>query len=238
MSFPGTFAPTLFTPAGFNNTLSTSFNGVDEYVQTAVDFSGDTQFTISGWFFRSTASQRIDIAQTDDGNSDRVKLILDSSGPATIVFGAASRSSSSLGTGWFHLVYTYNGSLSASARIKLYVDGVLAGNTTGTPATSVPTIGNSQTLRIGNDNGSSTFANGNIDEVTVWGVDLSLAEVVALYNSGTPNDPRIHSQSTNLVNYWRMGDGDNATTIIDRVGSDNGTLVNMDASNYDTEIPT
>ena len=233
-----TFPFTNFTAAGFENLLSTNFNGVDEYVQTSKDFSGATEFTISGWFYRTSDAHRLDISQSDNANSNRVKLILNSDTTAIVVIGSSSRKSVALGTGWYHLVFVYDGTLTAADRIKLYVDGVLEGVTTGTPPSSVPVIGSSQTLRIGQDNGASRFAQGNLDEVTIWDVPLTSGEVDELYNSGTTFNPETHSQSANLVNYWRMGDGDDATTIFDHIGTDDGTLVNMDASNYTTDVPS
>lgn len=230
--------PMTMMGGGWENLLSTSFNGVDEYVQTSVDFSGATEFTISGWYYRATAAQRIDITQSNNANSNRVKLLLNSTGPAVIALDQSSRTSSPLGTGWYHIVMVYDGSLSVAARIRLYVNGALEGNTVGTPPTSVSTIGDSQTLRLGQDNGSGVHSTGNLDEVTIWSNPLSAGEVTELYNAGTPLDPLSHSQAASLSSYYRMGDGDSDTTIFDNIGTDDGTLVNMDASNYTTDVPT
>ena len=232
-----TFPFTIFSSSLFENLLSTSFDGVDEFVQTTVDLSGSTSFSISGWYFRATATQRLDIDQVDNANSNRIKLLINSGGGAVMVISGSSIFSPTLTTGWFHLVGVYDGSLAINQRMKLYVDGVLQGTPSGTPPTSIPTIGDGQKLLIGKDNGPGAFSNGNIDEVTVWGGALSDSDVLELYNSGDPNDPQAHSQSSILVNYWRMGDGDSATTIFDQVGSDNGTLVNMNSSNYVSDTP-
>lgn len=237
-----TFPMTLMD-GGFTNSLSTNFNGVDEYVQTSVDFSGLSTLTMSGWFHRDLVTQRLDISQTDNSNANKVKLILNSSilnpsSPAVFVVGGSLLTSSVLGTGWFHLAATYDGAAVAADRLKLYVNGVLNGVLSGVPPTSLPIIGDSQTLRLGQDNGTSRFADGNLDEITIWSSTLTAGEITELYNSGTPFDPKKHTQSANLVNYWRMGDKDSATTIFDNAGSDDGTLVNMDASNYVTEVPS
>jgi len=131
--------PIAVMGGGFSITFSGSFNGVDEYIQTDVDFSGEPQFTLSGWFYRATQAQRIDIAQTDSSNTNRIKLILNSSGAAVLTVQSSSRTSVVLGTGWFHLVLVYDGSEVSAARTKLYVDGSLEGNTSGTPPTVIPT---------------------------------------------------------------------------------------------------
>lgn len=232
-----TFPITLFSP-GFINELSTQFNGIDEDIDTPKDFSGDTSLTITGWFNRALATQRIDIAQSESANVNRLKLILDGTGPAFAVLNSAFITSPALGTGWIHLGYVYDGSLAVANRLKLYVDGVQSGSLTGTPLTSIPTItGANSQLRFGKDNGSSTFSDGNLDEIGVWSVALSDAEILEVYNSGKPTDLTNHSQSLPLTNWWRMGDGDNATTVFDNVGSDDGTLNNMDASNYESNVP-
>ena len=229
-----TFPMTL--TGGYKNRYSTLFNGIDEYVQTSVDFSGLSAFTISGWFYRDLTTQRLDITQSDNSNNNRVKVILNSNGSAYCVVDGSSLISSSLGTGWIHIAATFDGSAAVADRIKLHVNGGLDGVLSGVPPTSVSIIGNSQTLRLGQDNGSSSFSDGNLDEVTTWNVALDRTEILELYNGRKPRDPKQHSQSGNLTNYWRMGDGDSATTIFDKVGADDGTLVNMDASNYVTNV--
>ena len=159
-----TFPMTLMG-GGFNNSLSTIFDGVDEYVQTSVDFSGLSALTLSGWFYRDLVTQRLDISQTDNGNADRIKITLNSSTSAFFVVGGSFLTSSVLGTGWFHIAATFDGSAVAADRLKLYVNGVIDGVLTGVPPTSLPIVGDSQTLRLGNDNGTSSFTDGNIDEL-------------------------------------------------------------------------
>jgi hypothetical protein len=113
-------------------------------------------------------------------------------------------------------------------------------------------------LFIGRDDlGNATtsnfkYANGAIDEVSIWGVELSAAEVMDLYTGGPykhvdgsslfghspeqaniipgPGDLSKHTQYTNLVSWWRLGDtGDTVSdagvisTAVDKKGSNNLT---------------
>ena len=72
--------------------------------------------------------------------------------------------------------------------------------------------------------------------IYVGGRVLTGAEITALYNGGTPRNPhRITTLGSDLKSWWRFGDSrDDATTVYDEIGSNNLTLVNMDASNYVT----
>lgn len=81
----------------------------------------------------------------------------------------------------------------------------------------------------------ANFYAGLLDEVTyLSGRIFTAGEVASLYNSGTRTNPRkLASIQADLETWWRMGESrDNATTIYDEIGSNNLTLVNMDASNY------
>ena len=144
-------------------------------------------------------------------------------------FGGAGGYSTSGGTivagTWNHALWTvrniggvYTGSVWLNA---VQVGGnIVAGNMTD--ATSQAKIG---------AGGSSSTApnpfNGNIDEVTIWNVGMTSAQITALYNANKPNDPTTHSLVANLTHLYRMGDDDTYPTILDKVGVFNGTCTNM-----------
>lgn len=81
-------------------------------------------------------------------------------------------------------------------------------------------------------NASGALKRSNRTEVVMGMGSIGSTEVTWLYNGGTRRNPHRYP----LGHTWyRMGESrDNATTIYDEIGSNNLTLVNMDASNYVT----
>lgn len=74
----------------------------------------------------------------------------------------------------------------------------------------------------------SDLYSGKAGEVAVFDTALSLAQLQAIYNGGTPQDISGHA---NLVNYWRNGV---YPTIEDLAGSDDFTMTNMVAGDITT----
>ncbi len=73
-----------------------------------------------------------------------------------------------------------------------------------------------------------------VDEFAVWQSDQT-SKIATIYNLGIPND----ISSLNPVSWWRMGEDDTFPTITDiGSGSSNGTMLNMDASDIVTDVPT
>ena len=80
---------------------------------------------------------------------------------------------------------------------------------------------------------------GELDEVSLWTVELSQSDVTAIYNSGTPTD-LSSSGISGLINWWRNGDPTGTAaypTIVDQVGSNNGTMTNMTDTQIVTSVP-
>ena len=127
---------------------------------------------------------------------------------------------------WVHVVGVYEGGTSPSS-LKVYVNGSLTG--TGAGSTSYVTMENeSKPFRIGRDV-NSNYGDFSVDEVAIWGIALDADEVTELYES--PISLSSHSQASNLVSWWRMGDGANDTTssIEDQIGSNDATVSNVSA---------
>lgn len=94
-----------------------------------------------------------------------------------------ARTTTAIGTGaWKHVIYTRTGTTN-----KIYIDG-----TSDTLASDVTQSGNitysTDALWFGQRNGGLRF-NGKLDEIGIWDVALSQAEIDELYNSGTGFDP-------------------------------------------------
>jgi len=143
------------------------------------------------------------------------------------------KTSTALGaTTWYHITATYDGAggATATAGIKIYIDGT-SDTLTKTPSSSYVIMRNTAAdVIIGAETSASTFFEGKLDEISVWKKELTQAEVTELYNSGCPEDLRFHtaykSTATDLVAWWRFETSgvdinmiDTTTTIQDHGGS-------------------
>jgi len=108
---------------------------------------------------------------------------------------------------WHHVVCTYSGNEN-DASFKIYVNGA---------AVSISNSG----LKIGTYNGMDTSAGGHpglighqdlnsaLCDISVWKIELSAAQIVSLYNGGSPTnllkEDFYKSDKNSLVCWWRMG---------------------------------
>ena len=82
----------------------------------------------------------------------------------------------------------------------------------------------------------SQYFDGKIDEVAVWNEELSAEDVTALYNSGNGLKASANSgnydNSGDLIGYWKFNEGTGSTLTDSTSNSNNGTLTNMDSSDW------
>jgi hypothetical protein len=90
----------------------------------------------------------------------------------------------------------------SSGTVTGYQDGIAlsASGNVGDNNITLDTIGGSGT------NGALVVFQGKISEVAIWNAALSTNQVKQLYNGREPFDARNVAKS-NLISYWRMGDG-------------------------------
>ncbi|MBB03992.1 MAG: hypothetical protein CML03_00460 [Pseudooceanicola sp.] len=169
-------------------TKSMEFDGVDDYLianSTLGSFTG----SFSCWVIRD--------------NTSSYDYILD------------TRGASSGGTGYIYF-NTGDNTLIVSSGTR-YVDGVAA--------TEIPTDGKwhnvvvtgmtldiDEDIRFGRSKSGSHEYEGKITEAGIWDRTLTALEVASLYNQGVPTNllvSRGDYVATNLVGYWKMGDGTN-----------------------------
>jgi len=215
--------PYLFgTP--FTNTKSTTFDGVDEYVNFGNVAARKVQTqTISFWVkpLVSTADSVLINGSTGVGNQGlEVYWLFNTFGVringSTVAIGGNPLNQ------WTHIAISYDGTT-----LKKMVNGVLLSNSTFTNINYTFYTGLVAAL------GPYGFANVKIDELAFWTSDQS-ANFSTMYNGGEPGD----LTALNPFNWYRMGDGDTFPTIID-YGSNgtNGTMVNMSNANFTTDVP-
>jgi hypothetical protein len=105
---------------------------------------------------------------------------------------------------WIYVVGTYNGDESdADAGIKIYINGERVDDTNDSSGSYTAMEDKGGVVSIGANLSQSKFANGCTTEVSIWGTELSEAEVNELYNDGKALDATTHSEKTNLKGYWR-----------------------------------
>jgi len=228
-----------------------SLNGTTQYVSIGQpsDLAGDvttTALTIGFWFQAATLHNAYIIGQgTASGPSYRYAMGIFSNGKVFAIVGNNGGSPAFPATPlytagqWRHLVL----SMTSSGTGTLYLDGasissITAGANNG-PTTVDWLIG---ALRNSNNSTISLPYGGLVDEVTIWSVGLSAAEVSELYNSGTPLSPWLHSRYATLIHHYCGGELDSSSTMFDRGFAADGTLVASPSySNFvapDTTPPT
>ena len=230
----------------FNNIYSTHFDGVDDYVSLGVTGMSAMKNTgtISAWFKLETVGSSGNIFQTRVDTDNRVYVFYHASNNelmGTYKAGGTSLSAISSdaveGDGlWHHVAVTWDSS--SANEIKLYLDGTLK-DTTSLTAGSI--TGSFANAAIGNNTAGGGFWKGNIDELVLFNKTLDSTEVRDLYNDGLPFNPE---PASNMIGYWKMGDGDlvgnsiaTFPTIVDETGNNNGTMTNMTSTDFKADVP-
>ena len=237
------------TPA-FTNTLSTTFDGTDDAVVIGTASLGITNsISVSAWVKIPTtntggggANIQVIIAEDPTSSGKRNwNLFWRGGGIDSFYFvvhntNLSSAAAQSVGVTpnsgqWIHILATYDGTANTNG-IKLYIDGVL--NAQGTASSTGINSFTSSEPNIGRLTGQNQWNfEGNIDEVAVWNSELSASDANAI-GSTIPTD----LTSYNPIGWWRMGDGSTYPTINDAAGSNDGTMTNMSAANFVTDVPT
>lgn len=234
--------------------LSCLFGGTDEYVTMGgvLGFERTDAFSISAWVRTTSSAVMAVTAKMGDGaiypgylfylSSGAVRLTLvndDTAGNEIITYTNVTLSPAVNDGTWHHILVTYDGS-STAAGVNFYIDSVLASKLVTTDALTGSILTGSD-LYVGGraTSGSLLPFIGNLDEVSVFNKGLSLEEVWVVYNKGAPRDLSSVSFASNLVGWWRMGDGDTYPTITDRSSSGNdGTMTNMETTDITADVPT
>ena len=143
---------------------------------------GKGSFTVAGWI-RSSDMDIAPIVEKNDNNGFVLWLRNTTGNPAFrvedgLVQDNAYGTTSYADGQWHHLVGIRD---SVSKQLFLYVDGQLI--TSVTDNTTDPSK-NSEDLYIGRWNGTSSYTDGDLDDIGYWNRALSSSEVLELYQSG------------------------------------------------------
>jgi hypothetical protein len=232
----------------FVNAVSSVFNGTDEHMVSTVAGAGVKEltdaWTCMAWIKTSTTGMAMAIV-SKASNSTGWALRVNSTNQAAFYLLTAGgnftrkevTATGITGGSWYHLAATYNGSNTA-AGIKLYGNGVELTTVLFSESNASGSILQGELAAIGCINPSvpDHLFNGNIDQVAVVPGVLSASQVAAIHASQAKKDLNTLVQPIDL--YFRMGDGDTNTHVLDRSGNaDDFSLVNMDSANYVVDVP-
>ncbi len=224
------------------------FDGTGDYVVTSYNgVAGSGSRTVQCWFKGFSSSlQRfmVDMGQTSAGNGARFSVNINpSASVARVEIGGAGLDGTVniTNNAWHQVTVVYDNT-AASNKYKIYIDGTL--NVQGdlaiplnTPATSA----NPVTLGIRNDLNSTTTLAGGLDDVRIWSIPLTPAQITANYNKELCGIP------TGLAAYFKINEGlavSNNTAITSLINVVSPASVNTlygftltgNSSNYITNI--
>jgi len=171
----GTYNGALYSQTGKINT-AIGFDGSDDYIDLPdKNFYGG--FSVSMWVkVDSTATSQTFISNDINNNAPRgVQMSVLAGGTVRIYDGSsvtATTDTITAGTYYF-LTWTHSGSTA-----KIYINGVEKASASSSIAADVL-----KNLVIGSRGGTTTFFNGDLDEVGIWNRALTSSEIKQLYNS-------------------------------------------------------
>lgn len=220
-------------PTAWNgNTISTSYDGSNDYVvaSSSMSFTGDfsisfwlrkgtTQSSGTGTYFGSAAtSTPYAYSRFTSGSGD----FLIRGGPSITITGAVAADNT-----WAHFMITRN----SSNLISVYKNGSSIGSATWSGTFNFDRF-------MGGTTGLGYFE-ALFDEAAVWDSDQS-SNASSIYNSGSPDDLSTYAP----LHWWRMGDsdspsnGDTTPTSIPDIGSDgSNSLTLTNGPTYSTTVP-
>jgi hypothetical protein len=225
---------------------SVIFGGTDEYARmgnaSELSFERTDAFSISVWVKSASAGGYL----LSKASSEVQGYGLSWSGAGLIYFSLLGISTQILQvrvtsaistTSWVHFVVTYDGT-STAAGVNMYVDGSAVATTTVSETLSSSILNSAEFNVCSRTNGSSVGL-GSVDDIAVYNKELSASEVAKIYGTGSPLNLKALDSASNLVGWWKMGDGDTFPTLLDSSGNgNNGTMVNMESGDIQTDVPT
>ena len=227
----------------YRDQYSLEFDGTDDYVEmgNASDLNVTTgDFTIMAWVYITgyIAGPRVILSKDSNigGSNSGYGFTYEGSKARLIVEGATAQRATVGATTlvynkWYHMVGTFD----YDGAAYLYLNGVQD----ATSSTATGDVTTTDPFRIGWDAVASRQLTGNISEASFWNIALSSSQVKQLYNGREPFDARNIAKS-NLVGYWRMGDGlenSSGTTIYDMSDNTNNGALTNHTGVYSGDVP-
>ena len=192
------------------------FDGVDDYVDVGSGFNYAANFTIEAWVRTSDINVKQMIFGKREASPLSGYVFFQENGKLVFTALGVMRYETAgvvlANDTWTHVAAT----MAADLTVRFYVNGALTDTVAGVnPITSG--LGKVFVGSLAPDTGSTWL--GELDEVRVWNVARSAAQIVA------NRDAQINGTPANLAGYWRFNTG-SGLVAVDQVGGADGTLVN------------
>ena len=205
---------------------SSQYLSITDANQTGLDITGD--MTIETWVnFETIGSDRFLLSKWD-GSSNRSYLLFYKQSKSAIRFNVSSNGSNAssvdfsftptLST-WYHLAITYDASLGSA---EMFVNGISQSTKTGM---NIGIYDSTADFIIGSKEGTSFYFDGLIDDVRIWDVIRTDAEILANYNK------ELTGTESNLQGYWKLNNSANDLT------SNGNDLTENNSPVYSTDVP-
>ena len=198
------------TVSAVTNNLSAVFDGATDKLDcgNSTSLMPTGGLTISCWVKLGNSSAFSTLVQRHTQSSNGYSVVLNNGsfafyGTGAHTFGSGFTST----TDWYHVCVTHDNS-----NVKGYIDGNLIGTSSTTSLVS-----NTVSTKLGYHSSAGVAPlNGKLDEVSIFSSALDAANVTQIYNGSNPIDLTIdqgnYNSSSDLVGYWRMGDGASDTS--------------------------
>lgn len=175
------------------------FNGVDEYTEVeSSKLKLESSGTFSFWLnFPVLAtgkpiigqwgnSQNAFLIQTDDTNSDEIKVCIASSLTDNCTNNLVTTNTNMALNTWSYVSIVYDGTGAANSdKLKIYKDGIFQGATySGTIPSSI--LSSTEELEMGADTDTTVYSNIKLDELSISSRSANINEVRASYETTRP----------------------------------------------------
>ena len=245
----------------FTNKYSIELAGDNDYINLSTGFGvwGDdsVNFTLAACIkFTEDKGHHI-ISQQDEEDTRRVHFAYSgSANRLTLYIEDADGNGATVNNGvnpsdgdWHHAVVAVNRSAGtlggvAANKAQWYVDGSASGSAGDISAVTGDLTGTDNTTKIGAGGKSGSFWQGKLADIAMWDTVLTVADVLKIYNSGTPTDLTLGgSYSTvgnvnNLKGYWTLEEGSGTFVNDSSTSREHGTLIASDDDEWTTDAPS
>ncbi len=222
--YPSANNPTIAANGSGPAGSALDFDGIDDYVAFAdANILDDlTSMTIEVWVWGidpngSAVVTKDGVFSLETGSTGNVAMYFGdgtttSAGTNTIVTGALSDNQ------WNHIAASRDG----SGNVMIYVNGIFVGS-----GVDNDTGANANGLSIGGYPPPSTYKyEGKLDDVRIWNITRTEAEIRATMNS------TLSGSETGLIAYYKFDEGSGTTLTDSTSNGNNGTLTFMEEADW------